>query len=79
MDVVKLLLNAKANVETVRNYYGRTLLSWAAMNGHVDVVKLLLNANANIETADKSGRTLLSCPAMNGHVDVVKEDCRKIE
>ena len=39
IDVVKLLLNANANMETAENEYGRTPLSWAAAQGHVDVVK----------------------------------------
>ena len=52
VDVVKLLLNANANIEAADNEYGQTPLSLAAENGHVDVVKLLLNANANIEAAD---------------------------
>ena len=51
VDVVKLLLNANANIEAADNIYGRTPLSWASRNGHVDVGNLLLNANANIETA----------------------------
>ena len=72
VDVVKLLLNANANIETEDKEYGRTPLSWAAENGHVDVVKLLLNANANIETEDKEyGRTPLSWAAEeNGHLDM---------
>src|SRR5205814_1919354 len=73
VEVVKLLLNANANIEAVDNEYGRTPLSLAAENGHVDVVKLLLNVNANIEAVDiEYGRTPLSLAAENGHVDVVK-------
>src|SRR5438045_3390481 len=56
VDVVKLLLKANANIETVAYQYRQTPLSSAAVNGHVDVVKLLLNANANIEALDNYGR-----------------------
>ena len=65
MDVVKLLLNTKANVEA-EDKDGGTPLSCAAKNGHVDVVKLLLNAKANVEAEDKDGGTPLSCAAENG-------------
>jgi Ankyrin repeats (3 copies) len=39
---VKLLLEAKADIESKDSYYGRTPLSWAAENGHEAIVKLLL-------------------------------------
>ena len=50
--IVKLLLDAKANIEA-KDKSGQTPLSWAAEEGHVDVVKLLLKAKANIEAEDK--------------------------
>src|SRR5438045_5390865 len=69
VDVVKLLLNANANIEAADKYV-RTPLSWAAEKGHVDVVKLLLNANANIEATDNEyGRTPLTWAAWNGNAD----------
>jgi ankyrin repeat protein len=40
--VVKLLLDAKADVDA-HSKYGETALQWAAGNGHSEVVKLLLD------------------------------------
>ena len=45
VDVVKLLLNTKANVEA-QDKNERTPLILAANNVHADVVKLLFNAKA---------------------------------
>src|SRR5947199_339475 len=71
VDVVKLLLNANANIEAADKKGPMPLISWAAKKGHVEVVKLLLNANANIEAEDNKGRTPLNWAAENEHVDVV--------
>src|SRR5277367_3471576 len=70
VEVVKLLLNARANIEAA-NKYGQTPLHRAAWDGHVEVVKLLLNARANIEAADKGGRSALSIAQEKGHEEVV--------
>jgi hypothetical protein len=72
-DVVELLLEAKANVESKDTTYGRTPLAWAAWNGHEGVVELLLEAKANIESEDTEyGQTTLAWAARNGHKGVVK-------
>jgi len=52
---------------------GRTLLSWAAGNGHDGVVKLLLErGDARPDRQDHDSRTPLSWAASNGHDGVVK-------
>jgi Ankyrin repeats (3 copies)/Ankyrin repeats (many copies) len=70
-EVVKLLLEAKAEVDSKSNY-GRTPMSWAAWNGHSEVVKLLLEAKAEVDSKDSNGRTPMSLAAWNGHSEVVK-------
>src|SRR5438046_7453633 len=52
-EVVKVLLDAKANAEVKDDDLGRTPLSWAAGNGHTEVVKVLLDVKANVEAKDK--------------------------
>ncbi|MBD0392011.1 ankyrin repeat domain-containing protein [Wolbachia endosymbiont of Pentalonia nigronervosa] len=59
----------------INNYFGyqeKTLLHYAAENGHKEVVEILLNNNAeiNAKTTDK-GLTPLHVAAQNGHLDVV--------
>jgi ankyrin repeat protein len=69
--MVKLLLEAKANVE-LKDCYEQTPLSWAAQNGHEGIVKLLLEAKANVESNSSTRRTPLSRAAQNGHEGIVK-------
>jgi ankyrin repeat protein len=51
---VKLLLEKGAELEAKDedSHYGRTPLSWAAMNGHEAVVKLLLEKGAKLDFRD---------------------------
>src|SRR5436853_2407764 len=70
--VVKLLLNAKADVNSIDGY-SRTVLSWAAGNGHEAVVRLLLGAGAKVDADPKDrGGTALSWAAGNGQETVVR-------
>jgi len=47
LEVVKLLLEKGANIDTVNNR-GRTPLYWASRNGHLEVVKLLEKAKRQL-------------------------------
>jgi ankyrin repeat protein len=72
MGVVKLLLEAKADVESKDSGFGITPLSRAAAEGHEGAVKLLLEAKADVESKDLGGWTPLSRAAKEGHEAVVK-------
>ncbi|KAI9765690.1 MAG: hypothetical protein M1840_007248 [Geoglossum simile] len=57
----------------LKDSYGRTALSWAAINGHDGVVKLLLGKEGiELNSKDGYGWTALSLAAMSGHEAVVK-------
>ena len=71
-EIVKLLLDAKADVNAARKIDGMTPLHTASANGHVETVKLLLGAQANVNAADTDGRTPLSMASLNGHTETVK-------
>ncbi|OBT47075.1 hypothetical protein VE00_03065 [Pseudogymnoascus sp. WSF 3629] len=60
-----LLLNLGANID-LKDTDGRTLLSYAARNGHEDILMHLLEKGANPNSND-TGRTSLSYAAENGH------------
>jgi ankyrin repeat protein len=70
--MVKLLLEAKADVDSKDNYYGYTPLSWAAQNGHEGIVKLLLEAKADVDSKDDNGRTSLWWAARSGYEGIVE-------
>ncbi|CAG8221817.1 unnamed protein product [Penicillium olsonii] len=44
----------------LKEYKGRTPLSWAAQSGRIGIVKLLLQTQTDIHQMDKGGRTALS-------------------
>ena len=71
-DVVKLLLEKDAELESKGDYDGRTPLWRAADNSREAVVKLLLEKGAELESKGLDGRTPLSWVAENGHEAVVK-------
>jgi ankyrin repeat protein len=51
---------------------GRTLLSWAAGNGHQGIVELLLKKGASIRLKDIYSQTPLSRAAGEGHGNIIK-------
>ncbi|AVP88191.1 Putative ankyrin repeat-containing protein [Candidatus Phycorickettsia trachydisci] len=71
LDIVKKLLDYKANIEAT-NKGGWTPLLKAAQRGHCQVVQLLLNEGANIEAATQAGDTPLHYAAENGHTKTVE-------
>ena len=76
VDLLLAGLEALSGIDFVadsKDGYGRTPLSWAAMEGHTDIVQLLLNTGkVDADSKDKWGRTPLSLAAANGHTDTVQ-------
>jgi len=71
-EIVKLLLEAKADVNAATNADASTPLYIASGNGHTEVVKLLLEAKANINAVTTNGLTPLYIASFQGHTEVVK-------
>lgn len=55
MQVVRLLLNAKANPNVQNNLTSFTALHWACINGAIDIVKILLEHQAMPYVPDALG------------------------
>ncbi|HJD58190.1 MAG TPA: ankyrin repeat domain-containing protein, partial [Rickettsia endosymbiont of Ceroptres masudai] len=72
VEVVQLLLEKGANIDTANNN-GDTALLAAAQNRSVEVVQLLLEKGANIDTANNNGDTTLLVAARNGHDEIVRK------
>ncbi len=74
-EIVKLLLDAKADVNKARTTNGITPLFWASGEGHYEVVKLLLDAKADVNIkVEIEGKeyTVLSAAKEGGHTSIVK-------
>ncbi|WP_265029750.1 ankyrin repeat domain-containing protein [Wolbachia endosymbiont (group A) of Philonthus cognatus] len=72
-QVVKLLIEKKANVDT-RDRVGNRPLHIAAKNGYLGIVKVLLDTNkvnVNAKTSPKYKFTPLHFAARNGHLEIV--------
>lgn len=71
VDVVRLLLEAKASTVKAKNG-GWTPLHIASKRGHVEVVDLLLKAGARFNRKTYLGDVPLHLASREGHVEVVK-------
>ena len=71
-DLLRLLLDAGANVDDATVRSGTTPLTWAAMVGEVEPLRLLLDAGADVNTPTSHGVTPLSSAAANGKVEAVR-------
>lgn len=72
-EIVQLLIEKGANIESKNSRYSQTPLLWAAENGHQEIVQLLVEKGADIESKDtSSGRTPLLWAARNGHQGIVQ-------
>lgn len=70
LEIIKLLLEWKANVNVMPN--GVSLLMVSSTMGQTPVVKLLLEWEADANAKDSSGVTSLMAASYEGHFDVVK-------
>lgn len=58
LEMVRLLINAKANI-FVHDFSGNSLLTVAAKAEHIDIMKLLISSGIDINVAGRSGLTPL--------------------
>ena len=72
MDITKLLLEARADVDAT-NCDGNCALNCAAYHGFMEVASLLVDSNATIDVRDNvTGKTALIKAAYVGHADVAE-------
>ena len=73
VEVVASLIEMEHYDVNGEDFFGRTPLAWAALNGHEAVVKILLGQEeVNPHKPDKHGQTPLFHAAWRGHEAVVK-------
>lgn len=72
-DLVRILLDAGANVNALTEVERRTPLHLACLCDHADVLKLLLNcATAELNSKDRYGDTPLHLAVKNGNAQLVR-------
>ena len=70
-DVVQVLIDAGADIDTKNNYRCSPLHS-ACISGTLDVVKMLVRAGAGVRATDDEGDTCLILAAFFGHTETVR-------
>lgn len=69
-DVVRHLLDAKADIKAATPVSGYTALHKAAEAGRLDIVKMLMEAGADINAELSDGQTALHLAAAKGHDNI---------
>lgn len=59
IEAVRRFVETGADVNTIRDYAGRTLLYWAAYDGNTEIARLLIQHGADVDAADEYGITPL--------------------
>lgn len=73
IDVVKLLIERGADVNTKGGWWVVTPLHWAADNGHTEIVRLLIEHGADVNArTEEHGYTPLHWAAGGGHRETVE-------
>jgi ankyrin repeat protein len=65
-EIVRLLLDAGADMEAKDQVAGETPLHWAAIKGHKDIAEMILSKGAQVDSRDKWGLTPLQRAAEKG-------------
>jgi ankyrin repeat protein len=70
LEIVKILLDKGADVNTKDNY-GSTALMMASRDGRIEVVKLLLSKKADANAKDEDGDTALIKATNEGNTEMM--------
>jgi len=70
LDIVKLLIEAGADIN-IKNNYGVTSLMLASEGGYKEIVKLLIEASADINAKNIFGDTALMYAYENNHKEII--------
>lgn len=73
LEIIKILLDAGADINQNSNTTGCTPLYLAARNGHIDIVKELIRRGADVNLPNNDGMTPIRSAVYHGHVNVMKE------
>jgi ankyrin repeat protein len=69
-DIIRILIEAGADVNLKSGAFGQTPLFFAVQNNHVEAVRFLIESGANVDIWDDSGGTPLSHAIVRGHTGI---------
>ena len=72
VDVVRLLLEFRAEVDRRGDAYGKTPLMAASEEGHEEVCRVLLDAGADVDASEEKGRCALYYACAHGHTSTAQ-------
>ena len=72
VDVVRLLLEFRAEVDRREDAYGKTPLMAASEEGHEEVCRVLLDAGADVDASEEKGRCALYYACAHGHTSTAQ-------
>lgn len=70
--IVRMLVEAKADVNAKDGTFGFSPLMWAAREGKVEIIDMLINAGANLHEKDADGRNVLLHAAEGGKPEAIR-------
>ncbi len=70
-NIKALLTSKQVDIETRKDWNGRSALSWAVEYGHRGVVKILIDAGADLRRKDENGRAPLDVAKAHNRNDLV--------
>lgn len=73
LNIIKVLLDAGADVNQANVTYNYTPLIYSANKGHIEIVRELIRRGVDVRFMNKGGRAAIEYAAESGHIDVVKE------
>ncbi|RHZ82191.1 hypothetical protein Glove_112g42 [Diversispora epigaea] len=72
-EILKILTEHGAHLDTLDKYKGWSPLFYAASEGHIECVNALIQANCQVNITDESGHSPIYYAAWEGHIECINK------